>query len=136
MGTIFLRVDRFATAGIGYGDGLRCVDGKLVRLGTKQHSWDSAQFSEPGDASIAVRGGTPPGRGTLACNLTVPRNALSFCMPATFDITDGIRVAWSTRCPETSRPDLRHEARTPMVAVLMRALSLRAHFVLLPCAQA
>lgn len=94
MGTIFLKGDQFATAGIVCGDGLRCVDGQIIRLGTKQNSGGSAQFPGPGDASISVRGGTLPGSGEVAYYQTVFRNAASFCTPATFNITNGIRVVW------------------------------------------
>ncbi len=42
--------------GTPFGDGLLCVDGAIVRLGTKVAMGGSSRYPEAGDATISVRG--------------------------------------------------------------------------------
>ncbi len=92
--SLFLKGDQVDTSGVPFGDGLRCIDGSLVRLGIKQNSGGSAQYPDVGDAPLSVRGGTPPGSGLVAYYQTYFRNAANFCTSATFNVTNGVRVVW------------------------------------------
>ena len=78
-----------------FGDGVRCVDGNLIRMGIVQNNSGASQFPNVGQASISVRGNTPPGSGLVGYYQTYFRSANpTFCPPATFNVTNGIRVAW------------------------------------------
>jgi hypothetical protein len=77
-----------------YGDGLRCVTGPFVRLAVKINVGGSSRFPEPGDPSLSARGGTPYGSGLSAYYQAYYRNPQSFCTPATFNITNGVRIDW------------------------------------------
>ena len=76
-----------------YGDGLRCVGGSVVRLGTKVNSAGSSQYPEAGDAPVSVRGGvTMPGPRYYQ---VVYRDGGSFCTPSLFNATSGMAVLWT-----------------------------------------
>lgn len=76
------------------GDGLRCVQGAIVRLGTKTASSGSASYPQAGDASISVRGGALPGQSLYY--QAYYRNAAAFyCTPATFNYTNGVAALWA-----------------------------------------
>ena len=92
---IFLQGDAIAAAGIVFGDGLRCIDGTLVRLGTKPFPAGSASYPQSGDAALSVRGGVTPGSGVSRGYQVYYRNSASgFCPPATFNVTNAVRVIW------------------------------------------
>lgn len=91
---LFVKGDAADSAGILYGDGLRCVDGALVRLGACTVVAGVAQYPDPGGPLLSVRGGTPVGSGLVGYYQTVYRNAANFCTPATFNITNGVRIVW------------------------------------------
>jgi hypothetical protein len=77
-----------------FGDGLGCIGGTLVRLKTKTSSGGMATYPSGGDAPVAVRGGVSA--GDVRFYQGVYRDAHpTFCMPATFNITNGVRVPWS-----------------------------------------
>ncbi|MCY2959067.1 MAG: hypothetical protein NTY35_02790 [Planctomycetota bacterium] len=80
--------------GIGslFGDGLRCADGTLIRLGTKTNAAGSSHFPGVGDPSISVRG-LVMSPGTRAYQIWY-RNAANFCTPSTFNLTNGWSVSW------------------------------------------
>ena len=92
--TIFLKGDQVASAGIAFGDGLRCVDGRILRLGMQVNGNGAAQYPDIGNPPLSVRGGTPPGSGAVGYYQTYYRNAAPFCTAATFNITNGVRVVW------------------------------------------
>ena len=92
--TIFLKGDALVAGGVVFGDGVRCAGGNLIRLGTKTNVNGAARFPEPGNPPVSVRGATPPGSGMVGYYQTYFRNAASFCTPATFNVTNGIRVVW------------------------------------------
>jgi hypothetical protein len=77
-----------------YGDGLRCVAGPFVRLAVKISVGGTSRFPEPGDPSLSARGGTPYGSGLSAYYQVYYRNPASFCTPATFNISNGVRIDW------------------------------------------
>lgn len=80
--------------GIAFGDGLRCVDGAVIRLGTKTASGGSAAYPGAGDPSISVRGLVPPAGGVRHYQAWY-RNAAPFCTVATFNLTNGVTVTWA-----------------------------------------
>lgn len=92
---IFLQGDALAAGGIPFGDGLRCVDGNLVRLSTKPAPAGAAQYPEAGNLPISVRGGVTPLSATKRWYQTYYRNAQpTFCPPATFNVTNGVEILW------------------------------------------
>ncbi len=80
-------------AGTAFGDGLRCVSGTVVRLGTEQNVGGASQYPGTGDPSISVRGVvTAPGARYYQVWY---RNAAAFCTSATFNLTNGVAVSWT-----------------------------------------
>ncbi len=76
-------------------DGLGCVGGPIIRLGTKRVSSSASSFPQPGDPSISVRGAIPPAGGTFHYQ-TFYRNAVAaFCPPATSNRTNGVSITWA-----------------------------------------
>ncbi|MBI5362741.1 MAG: hypothetical protein HZA53_06150 [Planctomycetes bacterium] len=91
---LFLKGDA-QTTGVLFGDGVRCVDGALIRLRLKLSNAGAAAFPEVGDPLLSVRGATPPGSATIGYYQTYYRNAAaSFCPPETFNVTNGWRIVW------------------------------------------
>jgi hypothetical protein len=76
-----------------FGDGLRCTGGTQIRLGTQIASSGTNTWPAPGAQPLSVKGLVPPGGGTRYYQ-AIYRNSVSFCMPATFNLTDGQRVVW------------------------------------------
>jgi hypothetical protein len=76
-----------------FGDGLRCAGGTTRRIGSKVASGGIATYPEPGDEPIVLRGAIPVG-GAVRTYQAWYRNAASFCTPATFNTTSGVRVLW------------------------------------------
>jgi len=80
-------------AGVVFGDGLRCVGGSLIRIGSKVSNGGVAQIPEAGDFAVSVRGlVTSPGTRTYQYWF---RNSAAFCTPATFNLTNGVEIVWS-----------------------------------------
>ncbi len=93
--SIYLKGDQFMAGGLTFGDGIRCVDGFLIRLSAKQTVNGASQFPGPGNATLSLKGQTPPGSGLTAYYQCYYRNAsAAYCPPATFNITNGIRLVW------------------------------------------
>jgi len=78
--------------GVAFGDGLRCAGGTIVRLGTKANAAGASQYPEAGDPTVSVRGlvGAPGSRTYQVWY----RNAAAFCTVSTFNLTNGVSVAW------------------------------------------
>jgi hypothetical protein len=76
-----------------FGDGLRCVGGSVVRLGTKTAVSGVASYPAVGDASISVRGLLPPTGGVRYYQAWY-RNPAAFCTASTFNLTNGLEIAW------------------------------------------
>ncbi|MBI5361679.1 MAG: hypothetical protein HZA53_00780 [Planctomycetes bacterium] len=94
-GAIFLAGDASTPSGIVFGDGVRCVDGALVRLALRVSAGGAAQFPGPGDPSLSVRSGVVSGSGVTRSYQTYYRStAATFCPPATFNVTNGVRIRW------------------------------------------
>jgi len=87
-------IQQGAGAGAPFGDGLRCAGGTVIRLGVAANSASGAS-SYPG-------AGNPPvsavGQLTTPATRTYQawyRNAASFCTSATFNLTNGLELAWA-----------------------------------------
>ncbi len=92
--TIFLKGDAAIAGGVPFGDGLRCVGGQLIRLGSVSTGGGAALYPPSAGPLISDRGQSPVGSGSVAWYQAVYRNAASFCTPSTFNITNGVRVVW------------------------------------------
>jgi hypothetical protein len=75
-----------------FGDGLRCVGGTVIRLGTKTNAGGASAYPGPGDLSVSVRGGVTAGQ--TRHYQTWYRNAAAFCTPSTFNLTNGLTIVW------------------------------------------
>ena len=76
------------------GDGLGCVTGSVIRLGTKSVASNASSFPQPGDPSISVRGALPPAGGTRHYQCFYRNASATFCPPATSNRTNGIVIVW------------------------------------------
>jgi len=74
-----------------FGDGLRCVGGVTTRLGSRTASAGSASFPAAG-STISTLGGASG--GTTLHYQAWYRNAVAFCTPAAFNLTNGLAIAW------------------------------------------
>ncbi len=83
-------------SGTVFGDGLRCVVGTILRLGSPPSSAGSARigYGVPGTDLVSVRGALPPSGGTRHYQVSY-RNAASFCTPSTFNASNGVTVVWT-----------------------------------------
>jgi hypothetical protein len=76
-----------------FGDGLRCAGGTAVRLKTTTNVGGGSQYPQAGDPSVSTKGAvTAPGTRTYQVWY---RNSAAFCTPSTFNLTNGVEVAWS-----------------------------------------
>jgi hypothetical protein len=75
-----------------FGDGLRCAGGLVTRLGIKLNVANGSSYPGATDPPIHVQGNvTQPGMRTYQVWY---RNAAAFCTPATFNLSNGILIAW------------------------------------------
>lgn len=79
--------------GQSFGDGVRCVSGSIIRIATKIATNGTATYPGAGDPSLRIAGGIPPSGG-IALYQGWYRNSSTFCLPATFNLTNGVEVAW------------------------------------------
>ena len=77
-----------------FGDGLRCVQGTVIRLGTKINAVGGSTFPQVGDGAISVRGAIPAS-GTVRYYQVWYRNAAAFCSASTFNLTNGVGITWA-----------------------------------------
>lgn len=82
-------------AGTQFGDGLRCLSGTIVRLGTLyapdgRSSWG---FGTPGAPPLALQSGVPLG-GDVRYYQAWYRNPTPFCTTATHNLTNALEVGW------------------------------------------
>jgi hypothetical protein len=81
-----------AGAGAGFGDGLRCASGTIIRLGTKVNAGGISSYPTGTDVPISVRGvNISGGARTYQCWY---RNAAAFCTTSTFNLTNGVSTTW------------------------------------------
>jgi hypothetical protein len=75
-----------------FGDGLRCAGGTNLRLGTKSNTAGASSYPVGADPSVSVRGSVfAP--GTRVYQVWY-RNAAAFCSSSTFNLTNGLSIAW------------------------------------------
>jgi hypothetical protein len=79
--------------GVWLGDGLQCVGGRLIRLGTKVNSAGASHYPARGDASVSVQGGMLA-PGELDYQVWYRDVDPSFCTRSTFNLTNAIHVTW------------------------------------------
>jgi hypothetical protein len=82
-----------AGAGTVFGDGLRCADGSVVRLGIKLNAAGASQYPDAGDPTISVSGANAVG-DTRTYQVWY-RNAAVFCTVDAFNLTNGWQVTWT-----------------------------------------
>jgi hypothetical protein len=77
-------------------DGLLCVNGSIIRIGTKNSVAGASDwgFGIPGDPLISVRGAIPAVGGTRHYQGWY-RNSAVFCTPATSNYTNGWSITWT-----------------------------------------
>jgi hypothetical protein len=79
-------------SGTVFGDGLRCVGGTVQRLGTAHATAGVAAWPVPGAPTLSAAGGAQSGQ--LLHYQVWYRNAAPFCTPATFNLSQGLSIAW------------------------------------------
>ncbi len=88
----------FQGAGIGstgtvFGDGLRCILGTTLRVATRTATNGVALYPAAGETPISVRVALPADTGSRGYQAWY-RNSANFCTPASFNMTNGVRVIW------------------------------------------
>jgi hypothetical protein len=81
-------------AGAAFGDGLRCVTGTTIRLGAHVATGGFSYYPHVGDQPVSVKGGVAIDGETRTYQVWY-RNAGAFCTPSTFNLSNGVRVAWA-----------------------------------------
>jgi FG-GAP-like repeat len=79
-------------AGAVFGDGLRCVGGAVIRLGTQLNGGNRSQYPETGQPALSVKGAvTTPGERHYQVWY---RNCAEYCTPSGFNLTNALSVTW------------------------------------------
>jgi len=76
-----------------FGDGLRCVSGQILRMGSLAASAGVGTWPLPGE-SISVRG-LIPAAGATRYYYVQYRDVVAYCTPATSNLSDARRVVWA-----------------------------------------
>ena len=76
------------------GNGLRCVNGALVRLGTKLNASGASQYPLPGDLPVSVRGQVPAAGGTRYYQVWYRNPDPLYCTGALYGLSNGYAVTW------------------------------------------
>ncbi|MDZ4774279.1 MAG: hypothetical protein SGI72_14205 [Planctomycetota bacterium] len=79
-------------AGDVFGDGLRCVGGTIVRLGTQTAVAGVSGYPGFGDLPISIRGVNVA--GAVRMYQAWYRDAAAFCTASTFNLTNGLELTW------------------------------------------
>ncbi len=91
-GTLFQGTS--ASGGSVFGDGLRCAVGTVIRIRTKNaNAAGSIVWPTGAEPDISATGAIPSS-GAVRYYQVMYRNSASFCTPATFNISNGLRVVW------------------------------------------
>ncbi|MCY2960332.1 MAG: hypothetical protein NTY35_09220 [Planctomycetota bacterium] len=94
---LFLQGSSQQSGGMGatFGDGLRCVAGSIVRLGTRVAPAGSSTwgFGAPGSPLLSLQSNVPSG-GAVRLYQAWYRNAAAFCTASTFNLSNGLEVTW------------------------------------------
>jgi len=84
---------RVGGLGTGFGDGLLCAGGSVIRLGVRENVGGASVFPGPATSSIHLLGDVvSPGQRVYQAWY---RNLASFCAPDGFNVTNGLRVLWA-----------------------------------------
>ncbi|MBK7876734.1 MAG: FG-GAP repeat protein [Planctomycetes bacterium] len=77
-------------------DGLRCVTGVIVRLGTRPNAGNQSQYPDVGNQVISIRGGLAPlpMPQTRHYQVFYRNAATAFCPPGTANWTNGLSIVW------------------------------------------
>ena len=90
--------DANLSAGVVFGDGVRCAGGALKRRAAKNASGGDVSFPTAGEPSITARSaalGDPIAAGSSRFDQTYYRDpSASFCPSATFNATGAIQIDW------------------------------------------
>jgi hypothetical protein len=81
------------TSAATFGDGLSCVAGTMTRLAVRTNTGGASAYPVGAEPRISLRGGATP--GALLGYQVLYRDAPSFCTSATFNLTNGVVVAWA-----------------------------------------
>lgn len=99
--SVFLQGDTNASAGIVFGDGLRCANGNLKRIAVKSAVGGTVSFPQAGDPSISVQSailGDPiPNGATRYYQVYYRDSNLGFCAAPqgdSFNASNGMIVVW------------------------------------------
>jgi YVTN family beta-propeller protein len=79
-------------AGAVFGDGLRCVSGTVVRLGTQANIAGASGYPVGADQPVSVRGGCSV--GDVRDYQVWYRNAAVYCTSGTFNLSNGLQLTW------------------------------------------
>jgi len=90
---LFFQSTGIGSTGTVFGDGLRCIIGTTLRIATRTATNGVALYPAAGETPISVRAALPADTGTRGYQAWY-RNAANFCTPATFNMTNGVRVIW------------------------------------------
>lgn len=80
--------------GAPFGDGLRCVGGVVIRLGDRAAACGSCTYPATGDLAVSVKGLVPAAGGVRYYQAWY-RNNVAFCTVDSFNLTNGLQVAWA-----------------------------------------
>ena len=77
-------------------DGLRCVTGSLIRLGTRPNSGNQSQYPDVGNQPVSIRGALAalPMPQTRYYQVFYRNAAAAFCPPGTANWTNGFTIVW------------------------------------------
>jgi hypothetical protein len=78
--------------GVVFGDGLRCVGGNIVRLGTKMNVGGASSYPTGSDQPVSQRGNVSA--GDVRQYQVWYRNAAAFCTPNGFNLSNGYEITW------------------------------------------
>jgi hypothetical protein len=99
--SVFLQGDAVISAGVVFGDGVRCTGGQLLRLGVKTASMGIAHYPGANDLSITARSaamGAPITPGTSRWYQTYYRDPNPTFCPAppgnTWNVTNAVQIVW------------------------------------------
>ncbi len=91
---IFIQSDA-TTAPFAIDDGLTCLTGTIIRLGTRLTTAGTAIDPDMTSAPLSVRGAIPASGATRYYQAFYRNAAASFCPPATSNRTNGLAILWA-----------------------------------------
>jgi hypothetical protein len=90
---LFVQGSSFSYAGAVLGDGLGCIAGTTLNLGTRPVASGTAQAPSSGGTALSVQGQIA-GPGTTSYYQVVYRDGASFCTTDGFNTTNAVAVIW------------------------------------------